>query len=145
MQGFVQEILPDPTWGNPRMARVIPKGDNAWGILESLRNQHPWCEYIPVIPVGIYDQAVRGYATPLMKMIGLAPHACSRKITGEDAVCKIRKKCVNAGPDCHPGPNMPECWEAPLVDFYASSTASSIARLWREGIYVLVVDARSMK
>lgn len=139
MQGFAIGTLPDPAWGHPKVARVIPKGEDPWGILAPLKGLEPWGDLIPVISEDIYDQAVRGYVTPLMKVIGYAPKDCAKKVAGEASFCKIRKKCINACEDCHPGPKMPDCWEAPLTDFYTSNAASSLARLWRDGIYVIVV------
>lgn len=141
MKGIVITKIPDASWGNPKIARAVGNDTDPWGILAPLRGT-AWEPLIPLIPSLILDQAFRGHATPLMRVLGPPPEALARRLPITYARCRDRDTCINSGPDCKPGPKMPDCWEGEgegLEDREQAAVVSSVARLWRDKIPVVVV------
>lgn len=139
MNGVVVTTIPDVAWGNPKIARAVGDDRDPWGVLAPLRGT-PWEDLIPIVPASILDQAFRGHATPLMKILGPPPRALMRRLPVQYAQCRERHACINAGPLCRPGPKMPDCWEGEGLDSAAVAVASQVARLWREGTIVIVLE-----
>ena len=138
MTEFVVTKIPDLTWGEPRIARAVMKSGDPWGILSVLR-ETPWEELFPLVPFQIFDQALRGHATPLMRVLGPPPMALARRLPFAFTQCRDRDGCLNAAATCVPGKGMPECWVADGVELGAAEVASKVARLWKEGIHIIVL------
>lgn len=138
MTDFAVVRIPDKAWGEPKIARAIGRANDPWGVLSRLRDT-PWEALFVEIPFDIFDQALRGRATPLMNTLGLPPLALIRKLPPSYRACRVRKDCINSTPLCVPGKKMPECWEADGVDLVAVEVASAVARFWKEGVPVIVV------
>ena len=138
MEGIVVTKFPDPAWGDPSIARVIPIGDDPWGILRFLVGT-PWDPLFPRIPEDILDQALRGHTTPLMRILGPPPKALAKRLPVEDGTCRMKDQCINAGPLCIPGLKVPMCWEPQGVSPYHSPYLSHVVQLWRVGIVVVLV------
>lgn len=138
MTEFVVSKLPDLSWGEPRVVRAVGNHRDNWGVLAVLR-ETPWEGLFPLIPSRTFDMALRGHATPLMRILGPPGEALSRRIPSGFRECRQRGDCVNAAPTCIPGKTMPECWEAEGLDRAAGEVASKVARFWKEGLVVIIL------
>lgn len=138
MRGFAVTKLPDPSWGEPTIARAVGSSQDPWGVLSVLKDT-AWESLFPEVPSSVFDQALRGHATPLMRVLGPPPAALLRRVPVIHTACREREACINASPLCRPGPKMPDCWDGEGIDQGAREVASYVARLWRDGVPVIVV------
>lgn len=138
MNGLVTTKIPDITWGEPKVCRAVGNDRDPWGVLAVLR-ETPWEALIPLIPSRVFDQALRGHATPMMRLIGPPTSALAKRLPVLYAQCRERDQCVNSSPTCVPGGKMPDCWEGDGIDREAVGVASQVARMWRDGTLVIVV------
>ena len=106
MKGLVTHKLPDPAWGFPSVARVIPNDDTHWGRLQFLVGTE-WEQFFPRIPVGILDMALRGHATPLMKILGPPPRGFLKRLPVAEGLCAQRRTCISHTALCVPAPRSP--------------------------------------
>ena len=144
-QGVVVVKVPDPQWGFPQVGRIIPSRDSSWGMLAELVGT-PWEPLFPSVTWEIFDQALRGYATPLMRSLGPPPSALVRRLPVLNGMCRQRLTCVTASDKCVPGPVVPDCWESPDFVTPMTSVLNSVVRLWRDKIPVIrIVDAPLLK
>lgn len=140
MKGIVTAKLPDPRWGEPAIARVIPTEDGGpWGALRFLVGTD-WEPLFPVVPKLVLDQALRGHATPLMKVLGPPPKALVKRLPVADTLCAQRRSCVSHTPLCVPGPKVPDCWEASTFAGSEANLVNLVVRYWRDGVVVLVEE-----
>lgn len=137
MHGIVVHKLPDQAWGYIQIARVIPNDDHPWGVLRFLVGTD-WEPLFPRIPAIILDQALRGYATPLMKVLGPPPRAFVKRLPRKDVPCAQRASCASQGPQCVPGPKVPDCWEPPTFQGVEATLISNVVRLWKDDIVIVV-------
>lgn len=138
MKGIVATKLPDAAWGFPTVARVIPRDGDPWGCLSILRGT-PWEPLIPLIPDSVFDQALRGFATPLMRILGPPPKALVKRLPLAETTCAMKGSCVSFGPNCVPGSKVPDCWEPSSFFGPDAEAVNYLVRLWREGTLVIVV------
>ncbi len=137
MTGIVTTKLPDLAWGEPTIARVIPYGDDRWGQFRFLVGTD-WEPLFPLVPDGILDQALRGYVTPLMRILGPPPKALVKRLPMADTLCMNRKSCISYVPSkCVPSPTTPDCWEAEVFP-ENRSLINNLVMLWRDGIVVII-------
>jgi hypothetical protein len=140
VKGIVTAKLPDPRWGEPNIARVIPTEDGGpWGRLQFLVGTD-WEPLFPVVPKLVLDQALRGHATPLMKVLGPPPKALVKRLPVAELPCSQRKSCVSHTPLCVPGPMVPDCWETPTFTGEEANLVSYVVRLWRDGVVIVVEE-----
>ena len=137
MKGLVTHKIPDPDWGFPTIARAIPNDDHPWGALRFFVDT-PWEPLFPRITFNVLDQALRGYATPLMKVLGPPPRAFVKRLPTAHAQCAQRASCVSYSPLCVPGPKVPDCWEPSMFTGPDVSIVNNVVRLWRDDIIVIV-------
>lgn len=139
MKGIVVTKMPDPRWGEPRIARAVGTDDDPWGVLVVLK-ETPWEPLIRQVSRASFDQALRGHATPLMRELGPPPRALARRLPVAYATCRDSGSCVNASPKCVPGEKMPDCWTGSGLPIGpATEVTSYIAHLWRDDVPVVVV------
>jgi hypothetical protein len=138
MRGLVTHKLPDPSWGFPQIARVVANEESPWGTLIFLVGTD-WEPLFPRIPALILDQALRGYATPMMKILGPPPRALVKRLPKAETLCQQRRSCVNYKPSCVPGPKVPDCWEPGGFHGDQANMVANVVHLWREDILVVVV------
>jgi hypothetical protein len=138
VNGLAVTRIPDLSWGEPKVCRAVGNDRDPWGVLVVLK-ETPWEALVPLVPSRVFDQALRGHATPLMRVVGPPPSALARRLPVLYAQCREREHCVNASPACVPGEKMPDCWEGDGIKPEAVGVASQVARLWREGMLVIVV------
>lgn len=137
MQGIIVTKLPDPNWGFPVIARVTPQGGNPWGCLAWAVGT-PWESLFPWVDEHTLDQALRGYSTPLMRILGRPPSALVKRLPLVNSLCSLRHSCLNASEHCVPGPKVPDCWEAPGLEPGDIASANYVVQLWRDGITVIL-------
>jgi hypothetical protein len=138
VRGIVTCKLPDPAWGFPTIARVVPNDDHPWGALRFLVGT-PWEPLFPLVSHDVLDQAIRGHATPLMRVLGPPPGALVRRLPLADTLCAQRASCVSYSPLCVPGPKVPDCWETSTFPPEVATTVNYVVRLWRDGMVIIVV------
>lgn len=140
MRGTHKFILNSPEWGEIRIVRAIPSKEDIWGVLAPLRDT-PWGKQIAVVTGEAFSHATHGHATPLMQQIGPAPTILIRLIPDPYRICDSLRGCLTAKYDvCFPGAKMPDCYVPPKLEADQRDAAALLARSWRDGYYVIVVD-----
>jgi hypothetical protein len=140
--GFREIDLTDPEQGELKLLVVLQKGDDPWGVLAPLRDT-AWGEQVAVVSGSVFEHALRGWATPLMREIGVTPRVRARRISEEAGRCGLHGPCLGSKPHCRPGPDLPNCYEAPDLEWGAGlAEAVRVALAWREGRYVVVVEGK---
>lgn len=84
------------------------------------------------------QHALKGWTKPLAQALGLPPNGALLKLPMAARECGLRHGCAIHSPtDCHPtAKKMPWCFEP---DGY-SSVAGKAVQLWREGVYLVIVN-----
>jgi hypothetical protein len=139
MKGMREFRLTDPEWNEVLVAVAIPRNEDLWGALAPLRGT-AWEPHIKAVSGEVLSHALHGWATPLMRTIGVEPIVLGRRVSAEDGLCKLYKVCLGAQKGCRPGPRLPDCYDAP-VSALASEAAAYVSLAWKEGRYVLVTDS----
>ena len=138
-EGFKWLTLTDPQQGEVKLLVPLPTRDDPWGALAPLRDTS-WGQLIPVVSGSAMSDAVHGWATGLMRVIGPEPRHLQRGVG--DWYCALHEACLIAAPHCRPSTDLPDCYEAPHDDPEVGRLASLVALAWREDRYVIVVEGR---
>jgi hypothetical protein len=133
----------DPEWGEVEVARPVPIDGNPWGDFAVLSETAVW-ELVNVVPGAAFADATRGYATPLMKVIGRPPEFCLRKLSRWQGYTRCSSShCAMRTDKCVPGPETPLCFVPDADDAEkvegVSEAAAVVIRLWVDGVYFIVV------
>jgi len=95
---------------------------------------------LTVVSQDLMDHALRGWTSPLVKVLGIPPEGAIRKLTNPLCyrllVCPFydKKSCAPTSP------KMPWCFEPAFIEeAEPRQLAAELVRLWRQGVYVLVV------
>jgi len=138
MEGVVRFSINCTEWGQIKVLRPHPIGDEYWGVLAPLKGT-VWGDLIPVVSGETFSHALYGHTMPLLREIGPPPDDLSRKIPDSLGRCQLAtaKACLTITPNCRPGKKLPDCFEAPGE---YSELASMVALTWAEGRYVVVVE-----
>lgn len=96
---------------------------------------------LPVVSKEHMDQALTGWTRPLVETIGRPPKGMLIKLPIETRKCASRARCPFHRPsDCgHLLAKMPWCYEPEGVDAGARLLMTEVIKLWREGVYVVLV------
>lgn len=138
--GLKWMTLNDPDQGELKLLVAVPKGGDPWGRLAPLRGT-PWEDRIAVVSGEAMSHAMHGWATPLVREIGLAPHYRIRKVPEEEGWCWLHDNgCVLASEKCKPGSDVPDCYEGRADDPELRRAISHVVLAWAENRYVLVVE-----
>lgn len=141
-EGFREIELDDKDWGEIRLFLPVPKPDNPWGTALPLK-ETPWAQVIRVVPGDVFSEALHGFATPLMRVIGRAPHDAVKRLPMAERQCRLHlnQSCLLGTPNCVPGSGeLPECYEAPVDDFEVRRLATLVMKALDEDRYVVVVE-----
>ena len=84
--------IKDEGWQHPKIARILPVNENAWGSFTEFENTE-WERLIPAISEAILDRALHGDVTPLMREVR-DPKGCL-KLAPVDKVCSSSKSCAS--------------------------------------------------
>jgi hypothetical protein len=90
-----------------------------------------------------YDHVLKGYSSPFVKALGLPPQGALRKMAPQSHLCANRVGCTLFDKvDCLPtAKRMPHCYQPEgLPSEEARILGYEVVRLWREGVYVAVVE-----
>lgn len=137
MNGFTTIVLPDTRFRNPKITRVIPRIGEPLGILAGIRGSE-WEALLPKIPARDLERAILGDARPLMQQIGPPPRVLALRVSPEGGACAYRGGCMLAGPDCKPGPKVPDCWVSEAFPGMDGALSYVVAQ-WKRDIPVIVV------
>ena len=129
--------LNDQDAGTVLIAHAVPTSTNPLGTLQGLAGTL-WEPCIPIVPESLLQTALRGYAMPLMRVIGPHPHMLQKKIAStHDTVCAQSKTCPIYKPrDCFLNKKQPDCYEYPCVDS-SDLLVTVLIQCWKEGRYVI--------
>ena len=100
----------------------------------------PLTTLLTIITQENWDNALKGWTAPLTKSLGLPPEGALRKLP--TSLCYRRKLCpFYQKKICVPlHPKMPWCFEPEsIAEVNARCLGSELIKLWREGVYILVV------
>lgn len=141
IEGLHHLTLADRTYGELKLAVVVPKQGDMWGVLAPLRGT-PWEPLIRVVSGDAMAHARHGYAAPLVSVLGPPPAVLARKVPLRSGLCSLAQAgtCAAASPQCLPGPKLPDCYQPPGADPAAQEMAAVVALAWRDGYYVVLVD-----
>lgn len=128
--GVIFMTLHDPTWGEIKVAKVLPNEKGNWGAF--LPSKHLLEGLIPEVSDEVIDRAMRGDATPLMNSGARDPKGCLKKITTPKK-CGEASYCVSHSTKCVLGHRqMPDCFTPegdPLI--------RPLVLAWIEGFYII--------
>jgi len=133
--------LDDAQQGEILLGIPVPHTDDPWGALAPLRGT-VWADQIPVVKGSVMSDAMHGWATGLMRVIGPEPKYLLGRITEAEGRCSLVHECAMVTPHCYPCQKLPDCYEAPLSTPDASHVAALVAMAWKEGRYIVVVEGR---
>lgn len=95
---------------------------------------------LTVITQEVMTHALKGWSKPLVTALGIPPEGAIRKL--DDPRCYRRELCpFHVKKSCIPKhPKMPLCFEPEgIEDPTARLLGSELIKLWRAGVYILVV------
>lgn len=134
--------LTKTTWGNLKLARPTPKGDDPWGVFSPLQHTS-WKSRIPVIPYDLFERALLKDVMPMMRILGAEPRLFVKRIEKDVGTCKgkLDKSCAFAAEKCHVQYNFPECFDVSYkVETEIRDLMRSLFFCWRENRYFIVVE-----
>lgn len=109
-----------------------------WGFLEGL----PIVDLLSHVPIEDANHALAGWSWPLTSKLGIPPEGALRKLPSKK--CFVRAKCLfHQAKICEAThPKLPWCFEVDGVeDDKARNGASYLIRMWREGVYIVVIHS----
>lgn len=137
--GLKWMTLDDPEQGELKLLVAVPKDGDPWGPLAPLRGT-AWESRVQVVSGEAFSHAMHGWATPLVREIGLAPHYRIRKVPPEEGICWLHDNgCLLASEKCRPGSGVPDCYEGQSDDPAVRRAIAHVVLAWSEDRYVLVV------
>jgi hypothetical protein len=95
---------------------------------------------LTVVSQEMMNHALKGLTRPFVKALGIPPEGALRKLP--NAACDKRGICpFYHKKECVPlFKKMPSCFEpAGIQDLEARQLGGSLVRMWREGVYLIVV------
>ncbi len=107
----------------------------AWAAFQG----HPITTLFAAVSKADMDHALHGWTRPFVDQLGPAPalllrklpqHTCTHK---ERCVLFDKRKCVPTNP------KMPWCFQPVGTDEQTGPLAAESIRLWREGVYIVIV------
>jgi len=98
-----------------------------------------YAEFLTRVPKETIDHALNGWTSPLVKSLGPEPKLVLHRLSPDARQCGLWSSCVfYRKTDCLPkSPKMPNCFEPVGVP---AETGYELLRLWRESVYVVVVE-----
>ena len=97
---------------------------------------------LPVVSDETMTHAIRGWTKPLVTALGLPPQGALRKMPKEHQQCEHRARCpFYMAANCVPtAKKLPDCFQSEnLGTPEARILVYEAIRLWREGVYIVVV------
>jgi hypothetical protein len=135
-ESFRRFTVADERLGDVHLLVPFPSAESPWGALEPLQDTE-WGAEIPAVSGAALSDALHGWALPLMRQIGVPPQIHAKRISEDAGRCALSAGCIGSEPHCRPGPDLPECYEAPGAH---TGLTTAVALAWAEGRYVVVVE-----
>jgi hypothetical protein len=133
--GMIFCVIPDERYGNPKLARIIPKDDSNWGEYKDLEKEKDWEKLVPVLSEEDIDRALRGDAKSLMQSGLRDPKGCLKLVPIKNSVCVEKKGCPSYTNKCDfRNKDCPECF---IVDGDMNLIKRNLIEAWRRG-YIVV-------
>jgi hypothetical protein len=87
------------------------------------------------------DHALCGWTMPLVRSLGVSPLGSLHKLPAKAKKCASLKLCPHSGAECHPtAKKTPWCFYPAGIDQESSYLAIQVIQLWREGVYIVIVE-----
>ena len=135
-----REITVDcPEQGKVLLLFPIPRPNNPWGVFLPLKDTI-WGEHIQIVTGAAMSHAMHGWATPLVRELGIPPLVRAKRIPELDGRCALMKTCISAGVECRPGVKLPLCYEPPKLVPDVARLAYAVAIAWRNGRHVIIIQ-----
>lgn len=112
--------------------------EKEWASLQGL----PLASHFTIVSDETMNHALRGWTSPLVKALGLSPELTIRRLNPQESKCWKNVTCPFFNrKECLPShPKMPWCFEpSSIEDLDARTLAAEAIKLWRQGVYILVV------
>lgn len=139
MRSLLEFHLHTKEWGKILISRIVPHGDDSWGVFRSLEGT-PWGDGIAEVPGEAFSHALHGRVMPLVRELGPEPVYLLKKIPEDWRICSAHTKCSIYQPKrCHPCSKTPDCYLPPKLSTEQVPLAAEIAMAWRNGFYVIAV------
>lgn len=119
---------------------LVRSEHDVWETYWAPLREHPLCRWLPRIPRETLDHALHGWTYPLVQVLGYEPKMILHGIARQEASeCGARKGCpLYRAKDCIPtARNMPHCF---VVGGLSGDLGHEVLRLWRDSVYVVVVE-----
>lgn len=140
MRTFLNYEIHSREWGEIRLSRIIPVGNDIWGHAVPIKDT-PWGKGVVTVSGENLSHALHGHVVPLIRSLGVPPHIHLRRIPDGWRTCEMSQGCLNFDPSkCHPCLELPDCYSPPGMCPTAQLLAAQVALAWRDGRYVFVVD-----
>jgi hypothetical protein len=99
-------------------------------------------EGVSSLPRAEMEQALIGWTRPLVDTLGPPPQGMLLKLPPSTRLCATREHCPFHQPKAcgHSLPKMPWCFVPDGVEDDVRPLLAELIKLWREGVYVLVVQ-----
>lgn len=139
-----QFFLNDPDWGEMPVYCIREKSDGTWEReWEPFRTSDEVASIRAVLETvspESYEQALSGWAVPMIRELGLPPEGCFSKLANEIARCSYRNECAaHDEDDCVAGMDSPACFSIGVEDTGVRRLANRIVEMWEQGIHVCLV------
>lgn len=140
MRTTLEFHLQSKEWGKLLICRIIPLGDDIWGVFRPLDGT-PWGDGIVEVPGEEFSHAMHGNVMPLVRLLGPEPKFQLKRIPAPYRICATHKSCSIYQPArCQPCPKLPDCYTPPNLTQDQVSLATEIALAWRNGFHVVTVN-----
>ena len=98
-----------------------------------------YARYFTVVSKEVVDHALHGWTSPLVKLLSYSPKDSLHCVSPDARQCSLWDKCVfYRKKDCIPNAkNMPNCFQPAGLP---PELGYEVLRLWRESVYVLIVE-----
>jgi len=107
---------------------------------------NPLVDTFTVVSKEVMDHALHGFTRPLVQKLGLAPASCLLKIPPANRECEHRVECpFYDRTECTPtSKKLPNCFQPSGVEGDdARQLGYAVVTLWREGVFIVVVQEAS--
>lgn len=134
-------------WDNYPLEVIKIKEDGSWGEWEVLR-EHPIAKLFSYTDSHTWEDALAGHSMPLIKGLGLPPSGSLIKTEKDILLCFHKDTCAAHDKQrCLGHKNPPACYSANAgsddLEDMLRIQMTKVLQLWRDGIYILVVDTKA--
>jgi len=145
IDGYTRFKLPGDEWGEVEVVRILPRDGDIWGVFAPLKDT-PWGDQLPTVSGESLSHALHGMTTPFMTEVGRPPYVLLKRIPEGYRRCNMWDGCISYREAlCQPCRKLPDCYEPPDLDPEATQCANFLARMWKEEVYVVLVEGAEFR